>query len=663
MTFVKKLKGTGKSELRKKGMLISSALSLLRTQGYSQVARKVFWIARRGGLSGLANAWEIFHVRSRSAGTGGESHYEQWIAQYETLDDVARSRIRRHIKTLRRRPLISIVMPVYNPKPEFLDLAIESVRNQIYPHWELCIADDASTDPHIRELLEKRAKEDSRLKVVFRERNGHISAATNSALEIATGEFVALLDHDDLLAEQALYRVAIEVTGNNDLDIVYSDSDVINEHGVRYDPFFKPDFNIELVLGENMVSHLGVFRRTLIEKIGGMRLGYEGSQDYDLLLRAFAASSASQVRHIPQILYHWRRPSDEHSFSGRNLEKCVLAARRAVSDFLLNEGLTAQVVPAPNAPNWQRIIYPLPASKPSVTAIVPIRNRPKLLRQILRGLLDETNYDKLEIVIVDNDSDDSETKDLLAKYASGPRVRVLQYSGAFNFSAINNFAVRETNSEIIAFLNNDIEIIHDDWLNEMVSHAIRPKIGAVGAKLYYPDNRIQHAGVMLGIGGVASHMYIGMPRNFGGRAGDCFLTHEVSAVTAACMVMKRSAFDSVGGFDENNLAIAYNDVDLCMRLREKGFRNIWTPFAELYHHESASRGSDMSAENLPRFLSESEYMKQKWGLSLSLDPFHNPNLSLESTLADFAHPPRVARPWEDDRFRTNGRHRKGSLIW
>ena len=543
------------------------------------------------------------------------------------------------------KPLISVVMPCYNPLPAFLDQAIRSIRDQLYANWELCIADDASTNSMVREVLERHAREDPRIKVTFRSENGHISRATNSALDLASGEYIALLDHDDTLAEHALYWIAAELERHPGADVIYSDNDLIDEHGMRYGPFFKPDFNIELVLGQNMVNHLCAYRRALVERIGRMRVEFEGSQDYDLLLRAVAASDPARIRHIPTILYHWRRPADATSFSQGHLDRCIRAAHAAVADFLATKNIVGQVLPAPMAPNWQRIRYPVSSPEPLVSVIVPTRNHADLLQQVTEGVLQHTDYSRLELLIVDNGSDETETLDMLASLARNPRVRVAAYPHPFNFSAINNFGVTQSAGALLVFLNNDVEIIHPDWLKEMASHAVRTDIGAVGAKLYYPNGRIQHAGVTLGIGGVAGHSFCGAPHHAIGQMGELLLTHEVSAVTGACMMVRRTTFDEIGGFDEINLPVAFNDIDFCIRLRERGYRNIWTPFAELQHHESATRGSDLEPDTHPRFMKEFAYMREKWGDKLLNDPFFNPNLSLDSVMAELASPPRLIRPW------------------
>ena len=481
----------------------------------------------------------------------------------------------------------------------------------------------------------------------MRETNGHICRATNSALELARGDFVAFLDHDDVLTEHALYWIAAELERHPDTDILYSDWDLVDDSGRRHNPYFKSGFNLELLLAQNTVNHLAVYRRSLVELVGGMRIGFEGSQDYDLLLRVLAQSAAERVRHIPTVLYHWRRSKKAPSYSAQNLDSCILAARRAVDNFLGDKAIAADVMPAPAAPQWQRIQFQLPDPAPKVSVIIPTKNQAQLLARCVRGLLDVTDYQSFDITIIDHDSNDGDTISLLADLAKNNRINVLHYSGVFNFSAINNFGVGRSDGDILAFLNNDIEIVRSDWLREMVSHAARPGIGAVGAKLYYPDGTIQHVGIVTGIAGIAGHLYKRAPGNTTGGHGETILTREISAVTAACMVIRRDAFLEVGGFDEVNLAVAFNDVDLCLRLRawrlSKRFHAVCR--ADSSPTSPATRGPTLSSDKRGRFLREYQYMLARWADVLPYDPFFNPNRSLD-IIPEFAGPPRLSYPWE-----------------
>ena len=572
--------------------------------------------------------------------------YAAWVASYDTLTPETADRIRQQLSRLQRRPLISVLMPVYNTPEKWLVRAIESVRRQLYDKWELCIADDASTQPHVRKVLERYQKKDPRIKVVGRETNGHISAASNSALALAHGEFVALLDHDDELRPHALACVALELDAHPDADLVYSDEDKIDENGHRYDQYFKPDWNPDLFLVQNYISHLGVYRTLLIREVGGFRVGYEGSQDWDLAMRVVERSAADRIRHIPRILYHWRSVPGSTAMLIGAKSYAVTAAEKVITEHFARVGVAATI--SPTKGSYWRIHYPLPDPAPRVTLIIPTRNRLNVLQPCVESLLEKTTYPNFELLIIDNDSDDPETLSYLDELSrrpgpngTPPRVRVRRFPGEFNFSAINNFGVAETAAPVVGLLNNDLTIIHGDWLDELVSHALRPEIGCVGAKLYYPDDRIQHAGVILGIGGVAAHAWQTHPRGAAGQAHRNLLQQNLSAVTAACLVIRREVYQAVGGFDEK-LKVAFNDVDFCLKVRAAGYRNLWTPYAELYHHESASRGAEDTLEKRDRFRGEVEYITSKWGDALVNDPAYNPNLTL--TINDFSLsvPP---RPW------------------
>jgi O-antigen biosynthesis protein len=574
--------------------------------------------------------------------------YSTWVELYDTITEEDASSIRRHIATLGERPLISIVMPVYNPEPRFLCKAIESVIAQLYQNWELCIADDASPNSEIQTILNQYAREHPRIKVTYRPQRGHISAASNSALDLVTGDFVALMDHDDELPVHALYMVAVELNAHPDADLIYSDEDKIDAEGVRYLPYFKTDWNPELFYSQNMISHLGIYRASLVRQIGRFREGFEGSQDYDLALRIAAMTTPDRIRHIPHVLYHWRRGDDVQTFSSDCLYDAVQAAHRSLADYFASLGQQVEIT-ASRVPYWNRIVRPLPDPPPRVSLIVPTRDKGILLRNCVEGLLHRTRYPNLELIIVDNGSCEPDTLDYLESLRIESRVRILRIDEPFNYAAFNNRAAEKAEGEIIGFINNDIEVITADWLQEMVSQVVQPGVGAVGAKLYYPDDTIQHAGVVLGMEGVAGHAHRGRARSDEGYFGRLQLVHNLSCVTAACMLVPKRVFDEVGGFDEVNLKVAYNDVDLCLKIREAGYSIVWTPYAELYHLESVSRGSDLEHKNAGRARREYAYMRQCWGTLLEHDPFYNPNLSLVDKEVSLAFPPRVRKPWQQVR--------------
>lgn len=572
--------------------------------------------------------------------------YDIWVEKFDTLSQADRDKIRTHISSFERTPLISIVMPVYETPEWALREAIDSIRRQLYPHWELCIADDASTARHIADVLQEAAANEPRIKWMRRARNGHISAASNSALSLATGEFVALMDHDDLLPDHALYEVAVALNEEPALDIIYSDEDQVDRKGRRFFPYFKTDWNIDLVLGHNMISHLGVYRRTLLEGVGGFREGFEGSQDYDVALRCADATVPGRIRHIPAVLYHWRRDFGDASFSEERQDQCCDAALQAVGDHLARRREGGEVKPHPVLPQWTRVIRAVPRPAPRVSLIVPTRDRPDLLDRCVDGLLHRTDYPEIEILIVDHESKSPETLELFRKLQLDTRVRVIPYAGRFNYSAINNMAVAKATGSIIGLVNDDIDVINPDWLSEMVSLSVMTDVGAVGAKLLYPDGRVQHAGVVLGVSGIANHFNYGMRRSNPGYFGRNVLASSVSAVTGACLVVRKSVFEEVGGLNETDLAVAFNDVDFCLRLKKRGYRNVWTPHAELYHHESATRGGEQTPENVERFEREIDYMRKNWRDEIDHDAFYNENFSTNiSECFQLAFPPRRKKPW------------------
>ncbi len=575
------------------------------------------------------------------AGVDAES-YGKWIEAFDTLSAADRVAIEGRIAAMTIRPLISIVLPVYNAPPEYLRKAIESVRTQLYPHWQLCIADDASTNPETRAVLDEYATADKRIAVVFRTENGHISRASNSALELATGDFVGLLDHDDELSPIALYMMAEAIQDNPEVGLLYSDEDKIDAGGSRFEPYFKPDWNPELFRGQNFISHFGVYRRELVQELGGFRVGLEGSQDYDLALRAIERLREDQIVHVPWILYHWRAIPGSTALGTGEKNYALSAAARALTDHFQRTGTPATVEKMRGGLAYHRIKYGGP--RPSVSIIIPTKDRIDLLARAVDSIKTKTQYDDYEIVIIDNRSELDETLVYLRQVTERGIARVLTYDHPFNYSAINNFAVRNCTSAIVVLLNNDVEVISPGWLDELVSHAARPGVGCVGAMLYYPDDRVQHAGVLLGISGVAGHVHRLLPRGGHGYFARASLTQNYSAVTAACLAVRREVYEEVGGLDEK-LEVAFNDVDFCLRVLAKGYRNVWTPHAELYHYESASRGPDTEPRHRARFAGEIAFMKRRWRNTLRTDPAYNPNLSLSSLDFAIAAKPRTTKPW------------------
>jgi len=597
-------------------------------------------LAREGSRNPL-NPW----IRERLGLARYRFEYQWlWIPRYDRLRRREIRAIQQSTALLAYQPLLSVIMPVYNSDERWLRAAIRSVEEQLYPNWELCIADDHSTKPGVAEVLREIQARERRIKLHFRDVNGHISAASNSALALASGEFVVLLDHDDVLPRHALAAVVHELNRHPDADIIYSDEDRLDESGRRYDPYFKPDWNAELLYGQNLISHLGVYRTAMVREVGGFQQGFEGSQDYEMALRIIERTQPDRIRHIPLILYHWRAIPGSAALDVDQKSYATDAARLAVQAHFARTGVEATIEPAPRAAYYHRIRYRLPEPRPHVTIIIPTKDRVGLLSRCVDSIVSHSTYGECDIVIVDNGSAEPASHAYFEQVQRDSRVSVLRLDEPFNFSRINNAAARRARGPFLCFLNNDTEVISADWLEEMMSLAVREGIGAVGAMLYYPNNTMQHAGVVLGLGGIASHPHRGQRRGTPGNYGRAALTQTMSAVTAACMVIRKSTFEAVGGFDEM-LAVAYNDVDLCLRLGAKGFRNVWTPFAELYHFESISRGDDLQGENRPRFLAESQAMRDRWQGLLTADPYYNPNLSLTRADLWLAYPPRHRRPW------------------
>ncbi|MEG4322806.1 MULTISPECIES: tetratricopeptide repeat protein [unclassified Microcoleus] len=553
--------------------------------------------------------------------------YALWLQENTPKPDELRQMSER-VNSFKYKPAISMIMPVYNTPEKLLREAIESVLAQAYPYLELCIADDASAQPHVRNILEEYSAIDPRIKVVYQTQNSHISASSNSALKLATGEFIALLDHDDLLTPDALYEVAVLLNRHPQADMIYSDEDKLNEQGQLTDPFFKPDWCPDSFLSRMYTCHLGVYRRSLVNLVGGFRIGYEGSQDYDLVLRL--TEKTDKIFHIPKVLYHWRIHSNSTAGNHHAKSYAERAAKKALKDSLERRGEKVnKIVTPPEFPGVYIVRYSITEYK-LVSIIIPTRNLGDVLHRCLKSIFQKTTYANYEVIVIDNGSDELETKAIFAdwKVREPNRFKCYEYNIPFNYSSINNYAVTKANGDYILFLNNDTEIITSDWLEAMVEQVQRPTIGAVGALLLYPDHLIQHAGVVMGIGGVAGHSHKNFPASHQGYVSQLVSVNNYSAVTAACLMCRREVFEKVGGFDEQ-LAVAFNDVDLCLKMLDIGYRNIYLPHVVLYHHESKSRGAENTPTKQQRFLQETEIMKQRWKEIIEHDLCYNPHLTRE----------------------------------
>jgi O-antigen biosynthesis protein len=580
----------------------------------------------------LPNGWHPIAVRLISNGAvvnktktailidhdkGFSSDYDRWIHEFERPDN---DLIQLKLPSLEAQPLISIVMPVYNTDRSELTAAIQSVLDQSYERWELCIADDASSIPEIKEILHRFAANDSRIKIAFENERGGISRTCNKALEMAIGEYISFIDHDDTLAPHALAYICETLDRSPDADLIYSDEDKIDQQGRRFDPFFKPDWAPDLLLSENYISHLLVLRRDLLQKVGSFCPECDGSQDYDLILRA--SQQASRIEHIPKVLYHWRAGVASTATALEHKEYALNAARHALERHCNRIARDVTVESAGIVGRW-RVRYPI-AQPTRVSIIIAAGGRAKVLRTNLENLFKTTTYDEYEVVVIDN-SKQKAIENLVNDFKGDSRqLRYIDWRNQpFNYSAINNTAAGRCDSPVLLFLNDDTSVIAPDWLDSMVELTIRPEVGAVGAKLLYPDKRIQHAGVVMGIYDNCGHAFKGLDSDKQHYFDFPDVIRNVSAVTGACLMTKSDVFWEVDGFDETEFSVAFNDVDLCLKIGSLGYRVLYTPHALLYHYEAFSKTS----KDLIPHPEEVSRMRSKWGTIIARDPYYSPNLT------------------------------------
>ncbi len=598
--------------------LASKALETLSAGRY----QKFWWAAGKYILHG----WDYFKSRSRNEKP--KKDYEIWIDKNEKWDRVE---IKKEIGEFKYKPKISIITPVYSVDPKWLDKCIESVKNQFYENWELCLYNDASVKETTRACLRRWKGSDSRIKIKFGTKNQHISGASNEALKMATGEFVALLDNDDELAPIALFENVKLLNKHPEADFIYSDEDKIDEKGERVEPYFKPDWSPDLFLSQMYTCHLGVYRKTIIDEIGGFRKGYEGSQDYDLVLRFIEKTNREKIFHIPKILYHYRKKTNPITGNEKTEDHFSIKAKKALSEHLQRNKIEGTVLNGKFSKTY-RIKRKIIGS-PKISIVIPFRDKIEILEKCFESIFEKTKCRNFEIILVNNRSIEEKTLEFVSSISKREGIKIINYDKDFNFSAINNYAVSFCEGEYVLFLNNDTEIISPNWLDSMVEHIQRREIGAVGAKLLYSDNSIQHAGVIIGLG-VADHAFNGFPSYKPGYFFQTDVIRNYSSVTAACMLTKKDLFLKMGGFNEKELPVAFNDVDYCLRLREDGYNIVYTPYALLYHHESMSRGDDNECdikykypEKYNRIISERKYMEKKWKKYIVNDPFYSPNLT------------------------------------
>lgn len=556
--------------------------------------------------------------------------YQQWLAQNcPSQSQLARQR--RAQQTWARRPLISIILPVYNVAPRYLQACLDSVLAQTYPNWELCVADDASTNPEIKQLLTSYRRRDSRIKITYRKTNGHISAASNSALKLATGSYAALLDHDDYLWPNALYEIVRLINRAPQLQFIYTDEDKIDLAGHHLEPHFKPDFCWDSFLSNNYLCHLSVLKMDRLKKSGGFRRGFEGSQDYDLFLRFLTQLPTSKITHLPKVLYSWRKVPGSTAAAYDAKGYANMAAQRALTDYLQQNQLAATVTNG-LTPGSFRINYQI-IGQPLVSIIIPTKNAYHYLRRCLRSIDQKTTYANYEVIIADTGSDDPRVSSLYQRLKNKTNYRLLTWQKPFNYAAVNNWAAKQARGDYLLLLNNDTTVISGDWIQSLLQFAQQPLVGAVGAKLLYPDKAIQHAGVILGVHGglmkkgVAGHIFAHLSDYQSAYFNWKDQIHNYSAVTAACLMINKKKYWQVGGIDES-FQVAFNDVDFNLKLLQQGYRNVYTPYAKLYHCESVSVGYPFSKKRaMNNFWREVAQMRKKWGKLLDHDPCYNANFS------------------------------------
>lgn len=568
---------------------------------------------------GVKEFWVRLHERFEPEEVPYGPWYEQYIPTREELE-------KQRKKKWNYGPKISIIVPAYKTPEAFLRQMMDSLLAQTYANWELCIANASPEDASMEYVLKEYAKKDSRILWKKLEENKGIAENTNEAFAMATGEFAGLLDHDDLLAPNALYEVAKALETEPDIDVLYTDEDKVRGDEVleHFQPHLKPDFNIDLLRSNNYICHFFVVRKSLLEKTGGFRREYDGAQDYDFIFRCTQA--AGKIHHIPEILYHWRTHQSSTADNPESKLYAFEAGKRAIEENLRQNGLIGEVSHTKDY-GFYRVKYPV-QGEPLVSIIIPNKDAKEDLEKCIQSILEKSSYTNYEILIVENNSTGEEIFSYYKELSENSKIRLLRWKREFNYSAINNYGAKKAKGDYLLFLNNDTEVISPDWIEEMLGFCQRPDTGIVGARLYFGNNTVQHAGTVIGIGGIAGHMFTDMPRERSGYMHKAAIIQDLSAVTAACMMVKRQVFDEVQGFEEQ-LSVAFNDVDFCLRVREKQYLVVYDPYVELYHYESKSRGAEDSKEKVRRFQSEIEFMRCRWETLLKKgDPYYNKNLSL-----------------------------------
>lgn len=516
------------------------------------------------------------------------------------------------------KPLISVIIPTYNVSKKLLSECLDSILNQTYENYEICIADDNSTSKETIETL-KEYEKNEKIHIVYRKENGMISASSNSAIKIAKGEFIALVDNDDVIEKDALYYIVKALNDNKKLDMLYTDEDKIDFKGKLMEPNFKPDYSPDTFMSVNYICHLTCIRKSIVDKLGGFRSEYDGSQDYDLFLRV--VEKTNNIYHIDKVLYHWRQTRNSTAGYLGNKDYALIAGKKALEDSLKRRGIKGEVIFNPKVHTY---LVKYENENELISIIIPMKDKASITKRCIDSIYEKATYKNFEIILVDNGSCEQETFDMIKEYEKRDNFKCIRLDCEFNYSYINNEAVKVAKGEYLLFLNNDTEVITEDFLENMLGQARQDHTGCVGIKLLYPDGLVQHAGVVLGYGGVAGHIYVALSKDDNGLMGRLVMPYNYTAVTAACLMISKEKFNSVKGFDEN-LKVALNDVDLNLKLLDKGYYNVCLSNVEMKHYESKSRGYEASKEKHERFLKEQEYMKNKWGKVLEKDKYFSKN--------------------------------------
>ena len=552
-----------------------------------------------------------------------EVEYQEWYEKHKPSEEEL---VRQRKKKWKDPVVISVLVPAYRTPEVFLKQMMESVLLQTYPYLELCIADGSGTDDSVEKVVKEYQKKDPRVRYRRLEKNEGIAGNTNAAIEMASGEYLALFDHDDLLSPNALFEVASAIEKEK-ADVVYTDEDkVTSDLKEHFQPHFKPDFNPDLLCANNYICHLFVVKRSLALKLGGQDPAYDGAQDYDFIFRC--TENAEKIVHVAKILYHWRVHQASTADNPSSKLYAFDAGKRAIEAHLARIGAKAEVSHTKDL-GFYRVKYQVQGN-PLVSIVIPNKDEKETLKKCLESIWKKTSYSNYEIILVENNSTTQEIRDYYKELDGKERVRVVYWDKEFNYSAINNFGISHAKGEYILCLNNDITVISPDWMEELLANCQRPEVGIVGARLYYPDNTIQHAGIVLGMGGCAGSLFVGLARSRGGYLHKAALQQDLSAVTAACFMVKKEVFEKAGGFEEK-LAVAFNDVDFCLKVRHAGYLVVYDPYAELYHHESKTRGYENTEAKKRRFQEEIEYMRCHWMPDILRDPYYNENLSLKAS--------------------------------